>query len=84
MNTATKPAISEMRPKIAVIGVGGGGGNAVNNMIAEGLQGAHIIAVQWEALSFLPGFAMGTAAGAMAGQYLGARNPVMAQKSIIA
>ena len=51
---------------------------------AEGLQGAHIIAVQWEALSFLPGFAMGTAAGAMAGQYLGARNPVMAQKSIIA
>jgi putative MATE family efflux protein len=50
----------------------------------EGLQGAHIIAVQWEALSFLPGFAMGTAAGALAGQFLGAGNPRMAQKSVIA
>jgi Na+-driven multidrug efflux pump len=55
-------------------GVGGG----------EGLQGAHIIAVQWEALSFLPGFAMGTAAGALAGQYLGAGNARMARKSILA
>jgi putative MATE family efflux protein len=50
----------------------------------EGLQGAHIIAVQWESLSFLPGFAMGTAAGALAGQFLGAGNPRMAQKSIMA
>ena len=30
----------------------------------EGLQGAHIIAVQWEAFSFMPGFAIGIAAGA--------------------
>jgi cell division protein FtsZ len=30
-----------MRPRIAVIGVGGAGGNAVNNMIAAGLTGAH-------------------------------------------
>jgi Na+-driven multidrug efflux pump len=50
----------------------------------DGLQGAHIIAIQWEAISFLPGFAMGTAAGALAGQYLGARNPQMAQRSVIA
>ncbi len=49
MNTATKPAISEMRPKIAVIGVGGGGGNAVNNMIAEGLQGAEFIVANTDA-----------------------------------
>ncbi len=48
----------------------------------EGLIGAHMITVQWEAFSFLPGFAMGTAAGALAGQYLGARNPVMARKAI--
>ncbi|RUU50016.1 cell division protein FtsZ, partial [Mesorhizobium sp. M7A.T.Ca.TU.009.01.1.1] len=34
-----KPEISEMRPKITVIGVGGGGGNAVNNMIAEQVKG---------------------------------------------
>ena len=62
--------------EISKRGIDAGGG--------EGLQGAHIIAIQWEALSFLPGFAMGTAAGAMAGQYLGARNPRMAQRSVIA
>ena len=49
MNTATRPAILEMRPKITVIGVGGGGGNAVNNMIAEGLQGAEFIVANTDA-----------------------------------
>jgi putative MATE family efflux protein len=48
-----------------------------------GLQGAHIIAVQWEAFSFMPGFAIGTAAGALAGQYLGAGNTRMAERTII-
>ena len=57
---------------------------AIDASDGEGLQGAHIIAVQWEALSFLPGFAMGTAAGALAGQYLGAGNSQMAQRCIIA
>lgn len=52
--------------------------------VGEGLVGAHIIAVQWEAFSFLPGFAMGTAAGALAGQYLGAGNPAMARRTITA
>ena len=51
---------------------------------AGGLVGAHIITVQWEAFSFLPGFAMGTAAGALAGQYLGAGNPGMARRALIA
>ena len=50
----------------------------------EGLQGSHIITVQWEAFSFLPGFAMGTAAAALAGQYLGAGNPTMARRAIMA
>jgi len=50
----------------------------------EGLQGAHIIAVQWEAFSFLPGFAIGTAGGALAGQYLGAGNAKMARRAIMA
>ncbi len=49
----------------------------------EGLQGAHVIAVQWEAFSFMPGFAIGTAAGALAGQYLGAGNARMAQKAVL-
>src|SRR5213593_1134432 len=44
-----KPEISEMRPKITVIGIGGGGGNAVNNMIAEQLQGTEFIAANTDA-----------------------------------
>ncbi len=48
----------------------------------DGLVGAHIITVQWEAFSFLPGFAMGTAAGALAGQYLGAGSSSMARRAI--
>ncbi|MBG80946.1 MAG: hypothetical protein CMJ39_09590 [Phycisphaerae bacterium] len=51
-------------------------------MAGEVLQGAHIIAVQWEAFSFLPGFAIGVAAGAVAGQYLGAGNAAMAKKAV--
>jgi cell division protein FtsZ len=41
--------IAEMRPKISIIGVGGGGGNAVNNMIAEKLQGAEFIVANTDA-----------------------------------
>lgn len=44
-----KLEITEMKPKIAVIGVGGGGGNAVNNMIAAGLQGADFIVANTDA-----------------------------------
>ncbi len=32
-------------PKIAVIGVGGGGGNAINNMVARGIHGVDFIAI---------------------------------------
>ena len=38
-----------MRPRIAVIGVGGAGGNAVNNMIAAGLTGAEFIVANTDA-----------------------------------
>ncbi len=48
-----------------------------------GLQGAHVIAVQWESMSFLPGFAIGTAAGALAGQYLGAGSTRLAMRAIL-
>lgn len=51
---------------------------------SDGLIGAHMIAVQWESFSFLPGFAMGIAAGALAGQYLGAGNKTQARKAIAA
>ncbi|MBC8522892.1 MATE family efflux transporter [PVC group bacterium] len=54
-----------------------------NETVAQGLQGAHVIGIQWEAFSFLPGFAIGTAAGALAGQYLGAGNIKDARKSTL-
>jgi len=38
-----------MRPRIAVIGVGGAGGNAVNNMIAAGLTGAQFMVANTDA-----------------------------------
>lgn len=48
----------------------------------QGALGAHFIAIRVESLSFLPGFAMGTAAATLVGQYLGARNPRMAMKAL--
>jgi cell division protein FtsZ len=38
-----------MKPRITVIGVGGGGGNAVNNMIAGGLEGAEFLVANTDA-----------------------------------
>ncbi|MEO5321958.1 cell division protein FtsZ [Mesorhizobium sp. CC13] len=49
MSSSRKPEISEMRPKLTVIGVGGGGGNAVNNMIAQGLAGTDFIVANTDA-----------------------------------
>jgi cell division protein FtsZ len=49
MNSVPRPEISEMKPRITVVGVGGGGGNAVNNMIAEKLQGAEFIVANTDA-----------------------------------
>ncbi|WP_342242382.1 cell division protein FtsZ [Ensifer sp. OTU672] len=49
MTDFKKPTITEMRPKITVIGVGGGGGNAINNMINEGLQGVDFVVANTDA-----------------------------------
>jgi len=68
---------------LLVIGMVAAAG-AIEGVPLEGLQGAHVIAIRWEAFSFLPGFAMGTAAGALAGQYLGAGNPRAARRAILA
>lgn len=35
--------VHEFAPKICVVGVGGAGGNAVNNMIARGLAGVDFL-----------------------------------------
>ena len=44
-----KPDITELKPKITVFGVGGGGGNAVNNMIHGGLQGVEFVVANTDA-----------------------------------
>jgi cell division protein FtsZ len=41
--------LREMRPHITVLGVGGAGGNAINNMIAAGLQGVDFIVANTDA-----------------------------------
>lgn len=43
------PAFSELRPIIKVVGVGGAGGNAINNMIASGLQDVEYIVANTDA-----------------------------------
>lgn len=40
---------SERQPEIGVIGVGGGGGNAINNMIERGMEGVDFIAINTDA-----------------------------------
>jgi cell division protein FtsZ len=44
-----KPDITELKPRITVFGVGGGGGNAVNNMITAGLQGVDFVVANTDA-----------------------------------
>ncbi|MBP1844980.1 cell division protein FtsZ [Rhizobium petrolearium] len=44
-----KPEINELKPRITVFGVGGGGGNAVNNMITAGLEGVDFVVANTDA-----------------------------------
>ncbi len=48
----------------------------------EGALGAHILAIRVESMSFLPGFAIATAAAALVGQYLGAGSRDMAVRAV--
>ena len=43
------PEIKELQPRLLVVGVGGAGGNAINEMIDSGLQGVEFIAVNTDA-----------------------------------
>jgi cell division protein FtsZ len=43
------PDIRELKPRISVFGVGGAGGNAVNNMITAGLQGVDFVVANTDA-----------------------------------
>ena len=44
-----RPEVDELRPRISVIGVGGAGGNAVANMIANDVQGVDFIVANTDA-----------------------------------
>src|SRR5271163_979767 len=43
------PDIRELKPRITIFGVGGAGGNAVNNMINAGLQGVNFVVANTDA-----------------------------------
>src|SRR5262249_17041986 len=43
-----KPDITELKPRITVFGVGGRGGNAVNNMSTPGLKGTRLLVANRE------------------------------------
>lgn len=50
INIKMQPAdIQKLSPRIAVIGVGGAGGNAVNNMISSGLEGCEFVVCNTDA-----------------------------------
>ena len=43
------PGQNDLRPRISVFGIGGAGGNAVNNMIEKKLEGAEFVAANTDA-----------------------------------
>jgi cell division protein FtsZ len=45
----TAPRATELKPRIVVFGVGGAGGNAVNNMIDAGLEGVEFVVANTDA-----------------------------------
>ena len=56
------PAQEELRPKITVFGVGGAGGNAVNNMIEKQLDGCEFVVANTDAQALASSAAASTAA----------------------
>ncbi|HZJ11388.1 MAG TPA: cell division protein FtsZ, partial [Methyloceanibacter sp.] len=47
------PDLTELKPRITVFGVGGAGGNAVNNMIECGLKGVEFVVANTDAQALL-------------------------------
>ena len=43
------PATHQLKPRITVVGVGGAGGNAVNNMITSHLEGVEFVVANTDA-----------------------------------
>ena len=51
LNLTAPPPESQLKPRIVVIGVGGAGSNAVNNMIASNLEGVEFVVANTDAQS---------------------------------
>ena len=49
LNLQVPPQQDEFRPRICVVGVGGAGGNAINNMISSGLEGVEFLVCNTDA-----------------------------------
>ena len=43
------PKVMDLRPRITVVGIGGAGGNAINNMISSGLTGVEFVVANTDA-----------------------------------
>lgn len=54
----------------------------VGRLSLDAAMGAHVIAIRVEALSFMPGFALGLAAATLAGQYLGVNDAKTARRAV--
>ena len=48
------PEHQELKPRILVFGIGGAGGNAVNNMMLKNLEGAEFVAANTDAQALQP------------------------------
>ena len=57
--TIKGPELKELKPRILVLGVGGAGGNAINGMIASGMEGVEFVAVNTDAQDLISNKASG-------------------------
>jgi cell division protein FtsZ len=53
----TAPELRELKPRIVVLGVGGAGGNAINNMLEAGIEGVEFYAANTDAQALKMNFA---------------------------
>jgi cell division GTPase FtsZ len=51
INLSVPQTMQELRPRITVVGVGGAGGNAVNNMINSDLDGVDFLVTNTDGLA---------------------------------
>ena len=53
----TAPELRELKPRIVVLGVGGAGGNAINNMLEAEIEGVEFFAANTDAQALKMNFA---------------------------